>query len=164
MARQEADREDLFAEARALTRKIEARCPQTGLMILVGQRESGWLSVYLGPDLMYQFDAEGRLRRALCQGCLYRTQGHTLARLIRERSSTETTLVRHDLTPAELDAFRQKMLADVSDLGNAFAQERYQILRQEPPDDPHVLPGLLQAIRHSLTAEPWLAAAIPGKA
>jgi len=164
MARNEADREDLFAEARALVRRVEAVSVSGTLPILLGVRETGWLSIYLGPDLMYQFDADGRLRRAFHGGQLYRTQGTTLARLLRVRTDHETTLQRHDLSPEELDEFQQGMRQDLGQLVCDLTEERLQILRQEPESDPLLLPQLLAALRQATNAVPWLAPALPGKA
>ena len=84
MARVEADHEDLLKEAVALVRRMEFQ-PIGGVeAVIVGFRESGWLSIYIGADRMYQFDELGRLRRAYIDGLLYRTQGTALAQLRRQ--------------------------------------------------------------------------------
>src|SRR5262245_54153743 len=102
MARQESDREDLWAEAVALTSRVEFRRSDDERPILIGFRDTGWCSIYVGQDLMLQFTPAGGLRRAFRDGDLYRTQGTTLSRLRRQRSAAETTLLRSDLSAEEL--------------------------------------------------------------
>ena len=81
MARNEADREDMMSEAVSLIRRIEYLTPARGAPILAGFNAFGWLFVYVGNDVMYRFDEQGRLRRAFVDGLLYRTEGSTLAML-----------------------------------------------------------------------------------
>lgn len=167
MARQESDREDLFAEAISLTRRVETSpLPIAGRAAspwIAGWRTSGNLSLYLGPDVVYHWDASARLRRAYCDGFLYRTQGTTLARLHRDRTTTETQLVRHDLTPEELARFRQTAQQHIRECQATLATTPDIITRREPADDPQLLPDLLQNLQRTLTAEPWLAPPIVGK-
>ena len=106
MARHESDREDLMREATALVRRAELICPGETEPVIAGFRRDGRLALYFGPDPVFQFDPQHRLRRAYVAGFLYRTQGETLARLNRHRTQDQTLLVRHDLAPAELDTFR----------------------------------------------------------
>src|SRR5580765_5795621 len=105
MARREADREDLMAEASALRQRAELVLDGYAEPIVAGVRANGHLSVYFGDDPVYQFDAAGNLRRAFVGGDLYRTQGHTLARLNRTRTDLAVELGRRDLDPAELERF-----------------------------------------------------------
>lgn len=107
MAQHASDREDLLAEATGLSPRAEWEWQ--GVLVTVGLRRSGAVSIYFGGDLMYQLDADGRLRRALVDGCLYRTQGDTLARLTRVRSPNTTELQRYDLMPDETTAFIAQM-------------------------------------------------------
>ncbi|MGH7129995.1 MAG: hypothetical protein ACREJB_15520, partial [Planctomycetaceae bacterium] len=81
-------------EATALARRVEIVCPDETEPVIAGVREDGTLSVYFGADPAYHFDASGRLRRAFAAGCLYRTQGHTLARLLRRRTASVVELLR----------------------------------------------------------------------
>lgn len=81
--------------------------------ITAGFRRDGSLTVYLEQDPFYQFDVEGRLRRAFVDGFLYRSQTDTLARLHRERSTQQTTLLRYDLSTDECRQFRHVMQAQL---------------------------------------------------
>ena len=163
MARNEADREDLLAEAVALVRRVELRAAPWSEPIIAGFRATGHFSVYFGQDLVYQFDPAGRLRRAHEQGRIYRTQGTTLAELERVRSATETTLVRHDQEPHELAAFRERMQAALDGLIAAYDDARVIILRQFPADEPQVSEEVLAALKRCQSQPDWLAPEIPGK-
>jgi hypothetical protein len=74
MSRNESDREDLMAEATALRRRVQLQVPGEALSIIAGFRDEGRVSIYFGPDPVYHFDEQGRLRRAFVAGRLYRTQ------------------------------------------------------------------------------------------
>lgn len=193
MARHEADREDLFAEAVALTRRLQGwlpECPHTTeqtdsatspdpatppatrspnatnvsaaeVELVAGFRADGALSVYLGPERVYHCDAEGRLRRAFLDGVLYRTQGGTLAALRRDRTTTETTLWRHDLPPHDLETFHRQMRLDLQHLHKQLTQTNWHPARLAPADDAVLVRDLSAGIVKCLTAEPWLAPAIP---
>jgi hypothetical protein len=160
MARHEADREDLFAELASMPRRVEVRLPGEPHPLVAGIRPQGWLSLYLGPDPVYQFDAAGRLRRAFRHSRLFRTTGTTLARMERGRSNTETTLWRRDLTDEELQSFRQALHADLDRLANALENSTWTVLRQMPAEAEDLLPELLDRITAARQADPWLAPAI----
>ncbi|MBC8114792.1 MAG: hypothetical protein H7062_10470 [Candidatus Saccharimonas sp.] len=163
MARLESDREDLMAEAVALVRRVELRTPGRNGTVVVGFRTNGWLSIYLGPDPMYQFDELGRLRRAFMDGLLYRTQGTTLAQLRRERTDVETTLLRRDLTEPELAEFRSAMLSAVASLHEHLVQRQAVLVRQSSAADDHLLDELATGLDRVLKSPEFLAPPIPGK-
>ena len=126
MARNESDREDLIREAAGLPDRAEWMVPSQSEPVVTGIKRNGSLCLYLGADPVYQFDPEGRLRRAFVDGFLYRTQGSTLARIHRERTETESTLVRHDLDAEELDTFLQKMRATLQTLRDELEARRQE--------------------------------------
>lgn len=156
MARNESDREDLLAEAVALTRRLEGMGVGQPPLITAGFRTNGWLSVYFGPDPMYQVDAEGRLRRAFVDGLLYRSQGETLAQLTRTRSPRETVLQRRDLTPTELTRFRHDMTTRLAELAEALDAGRFQVRRVHPQADATLTADIALRLRAALSADPWL--------
>ncbi|MCR9198137.1 MAG: hypothetical protein NXI04_05810 [Planctomycetaceae bacterium] len=124
MARHEHDKEDLIADATVLVDRAEYRLPRgilDGCLVTVGFRDSDQLSVYFEQDPFYQYDADGRLRRGLEDGYLYRSQTQTLARMHRERDRNQTMLIRHDLTTDELAAFRQRMRTRITGLADVLA-------------------------------------------
>lgn len=108
MARQESPREDLIAEATAFIDRIEFT-PQDGDLIFAGFKRSGGLSIYFSEDPVYQFDDQGRLRRAFKSDLMYRSQGTTLTLLQRVRTEQETVLQSRDLSVDDCNAFLTEM-------------------------------------------------------
>lgn len=138
VARHESDREDLIREAVALRSRVEWLVPGEPEPVLTGLKRDGSLSVYFGQDPVYQFNPSGELRRAYCDGFLYRTQGTVLARLHRERTETETVLVRHDLSTSETDRLLDQMRTRLNSLRVALESGDVRELRrvtEEPAPD-----------------------------
>lgn len=164
MARHESDREDLMREATGLPRRVSLALPGSAEPVVAGFRRSGALSVYFGPDPVYQFDAAGGLRRAYADGFLYRTQGSTLARLERQRSEAAVTLSRHDLAPPELAAFLQSMADRLRGLRDHLTGADATVIARVPTGDP-VERAVLDFLNRLLPREglPALAPAVPGK-
>jgi hypothetical protein len=164
VAHHEADREDLWAEAVAMTSRAELVGPAFAEPILVGFRNNGWFSIYFGQDVMLQFTAEGELRRAYRLGELLRTQGTTLARLVRRRSDTETVLARHDLSAQELAAFEQWTRGLVAQFAQQLAAGTQMEVRREINCHPEPLLDRVAAmLQRILQASRFLAPAIRGK-
>lgn len=169
MARNESDREDLMEEMVALVRRIELKGQlfRKGSWVeetvFAGFRKEMWLSLYIGPDPMYLFDQESRLRRAFVGGRLFRTQGTTLACMIRERTPHSTTLVRTDLTPNELEQFRESMLDDVTSVFTAIENRTLTEFRRFPEPDTKLLSDISLALHQIMKSTEFLAPPIAGK-
>lgn len=163
MARNESDREDLIREAQGLPDRAEWLVPGEPEPVVTGIKRNGSLCLYLGADPVYQFDSEGRLRRAYVDGFLYRTQGNTLARIHRERSAAETTLVRHDLDDVELDAFLSAMSMRLQSLRDGLRSDCVRLLRSVERDLHFGLPDFAALIDVTLQSATVLAPAIPGR-
>ena len=163
MSRSESDREDLFAEAVAMEVRSEWTAPVEPQVVTIGFRATGELSVYFGQDPFYQFDVEGRLRRALVDSFLYRSQPPGLARLDRQRTEAGTTLMRHDLSPAELEAFVETMRQRLRQFAAALQDETARAIRSVPPGDPQT-DRLRAALRVVLHSDPWLSNTIGHRA
>lgn len=147
MARHEDEREDLFAETRALVTRgrwvkaaasfplhnssMENALPADEL--LIGLRENGWLSIYGDQSRMVQFNQAGEIRRAYREPQLYRGQGGTLARLERRRTSAKTILVRHDLTADELAIWLADTHQWLTQLLHLLETGRYQLTEWTTP-------------------------------
>jgi len=162
MARHEADREDLIREAVALSERLELRCGPTAEIVTIGFRRTGGCSIFVEQDPVYQFDVQGRLRRAFVQGLLYRSQHSTLAQLRRQRTPHATQLLRHDLGPEELQEFRRTMHATLQTLLLALQTGSVTVLRAVPED---ATDAILQRIRQTLQqilgqSADWLSSAI----
>jgi hypothetical protein len=162
MARQESDRDDLFAELAALSPRVELAVGSSPESVCAGRREStgGW-SVFFGPDRVYHFDASGRLRRAYLEGFLYRSEGLTLSRLRRERSATETSLLRHDLDAAELQGLLAAMRSTIRGFLEEIHSNRVHVSRVLPEHE-EILSPLAAVLERAMDAKPPLAPAIRG--
>ena len=166
MARNEADHEDLMRELVSLVMRVECRQSSGHEPSIAGFNSLGWLFVYLGSDPMYRFDEQGRLRRAFVDGKLLRTTGQTLAIMERHGSSestnpihrAESTLLRRDLSSAELEAFRKRMRKDLDDLSEVLRTG--EITRQHPADDIGLIGQLQKGFRVVLDSREFLAPAI----
>lgn len=161
MARLESDREDLMAEATALVQRAEFDVPGQPVSVIAGYRRDGALSIYFGPDPCFHFDRQLRLRRAFVEGALYRTQGHTLARLQRSRTGQRVQLIRHDLTEAERDAFCSQLTRRLRELETALQCAARCV--QEVPPGAGLRERLTASLLQLLQAPISLAPAVPGK-
>ena len=163
MARHESDREDIWAEAVAMTSRAELSGSAVTSPILVGFRDNGWFSVYFGQDVMLQFTADGGLRRAFRQGQLFRTQGATLARLERQRTDAETVLDRHDLNAEELAEFQLWVRERIVELADLLAAGELEMRREINVRPEPLLDSVTAMLQRILTADRFLAPAIRGK-
>jgi len=160
MARHETDREDLILEATALCPRVEWRVVGEPGIVFAGIKRTGAWSIYFDQDPVYQFDEHGRLRRAYVDGFLYRSDGHTLARLQRERSSSETILLRYDLTPTELTAFQGRLRSRLDGLQQRLKAGEFTELRRIAEGDfPDFVALLATSIEHAGEIAPAIAPA-----
>jgi hypothetical protein len=148
MSRQESPREDLLREATALVERAELTIPGCDEPVVVGFRRDESASFFFGEDAVYQFNAAGELRRAYVGGLLYKAEAGNLVALHRERTATETTLVRHELTPAETASFLEAAQRFLIELQTALSTGNHQLLRAVPPraDVPRRIAAWLQKL------------------
>src|SRR5690606_34667698 len=126
-----------------------------------GYRRDGALSIYFGADPCYHFDRDLRLRRAFVDGALYRTQGHTLARLQRSRTGQTVELIRHDLTDAERDAFCGNVVERLKRLDTALMTSAHCV--QEVPAGAGLQERLIESLEQLHSRPISLAPAIRGR-
>lgn len=141
MARDETDREDLLREATALVERIElcatgsasafAGAAQTE-HIVAGFRRDGALSIFFGADPVYQFNAAGELRRAYCDGLLYKAERGRLISLERGRTSKEVQLLRRELSHEQQQTFLARMGERVHELMSELNSGALRIVGQVP--------------------------------
>lgn len=131
MAREEADREDLLAEARALVERAEI-ATRDGRHVVLGFREAGGLSLFFEADPVFQFNPAGELRRAFVGGRLLKADGQRLASLTRERAPGEVQLVRHDLTPDETAELLADLQDRLDDLRRTLAAGQFTLVGEVP--------------------------------
>ncbi|MDA1211837.1 MAG: hypothetical protein O2955_04935, partial [Planctomycetota bacterium] len=155
--------EDIFAEATAFVHRIEFSCEaRNEPNIIAGYRRDGVFTIYFSSDEMYQMTSEGHLRRALWGDVLFRTQGNTLAQLVRRRTPEITELVRHDLTPEELEKFIRRTNDRLKVLFDDLEQGRLHIVRQSP-DGAEIVTDMMRSLRAILSSGLQLAPALPTK-
>jgi hypothetical protein len=154
MALQESDREDLLRDATALVERIELKphlfgwCAAmwhnagsdswggewTMANVVAGFRANGAVSIFFGSDPVYQFNSCGELRRAYCDGLLFKAAHRRLVSLRRLRQHHVVQLIRHDLTDEEQHSFFVRMQELLRSLTNELDSDRLCIVGQVPPD------------------------------
>jgi hypothetical protein len=146
MSRSESDREDLLREATALVERAELTIPGCDEPVVVGFRRDGAASFFFGADPVYQFNTAGELRRAYVAGLLYKAEQGKLVALRRQRTATETALVRHELTPAETASFLDIAQRFLINLQTSLNAGHHKLLREVPPaaDVPRRIAGWLR--------------------
>lgn len=132
MSRRESDREDLLREATALVERAELLVQGEGEPVVAGFRRDGSLSVFFGPDPVYQFNAAGELRRAFVGGLLYKAEQGRLVELRRQRSEMEVALVRRELDAEETAALLEAARSRLQNLGRALSRGEVQVVGQVP--------------------------------
>jgi hypothetical protein len=136
MARREVDKEDLLREATALVTRIELAPTDAGqgAQVVIGFRQSGAASVFFDSDPVYHFNAADELRRAYCDGLLFKAEGGRLISLRRERQEGEVQLLRHELSDIEQRAFVERMRQEVHNFMAGLKAGVYHVVGQVPAD------------------------------
>jgi hypothetical protein len=136
MAREESNREDLLREATALVERIEL-VPHGAVIdghIVAGFRRNGALSIFFGEDPVYQFNAEGELRRAYSAGSLLKANGGRLSTLQRVRTENEVRLLRHDLNETDMAQFHTQMANHLHAFAALINTQAFDVVGQVPQD------------------------------
>lgn len=122
-------------EATALVERCELRTPALpGFEVVVGFRRNGALSIYFGADLVVQFDPQGRIRRAYWHGDLLKAESGQLVRLQKERTQTESLLLRHELEAGEQQSILSEIEAKLRLLGGDLSAGAHHLVGQVPAD------------------------------
>lgn len=132
MAKQEHDREDLMREATGLRPRAELSLGIFAENVVFGFRASGGLSLYFGPDPVYQFNSNGELRRAYENGSLFKAVKGQLKKLQRERNEKQVTLWQSDLNKDEVSDFLFRMRSNCDQLLNAL-DFQVKLVEEVPP-------------------------------
>jgi len=140
VARNESDKEDLIRDASALVERAEIACEGFEELITIGFFADGRCSIYFAQDPFYQFDSQGRLRRAYQAGFLYRSQHSTLSRIDRRRDvksdgdTQRVVLQRADLSAPDLQKFRCRMRGLIERFYQQIEANEFQVLRAVTSD------------------------------
>lgn len=137
MAREEAPREDLLAEAVALSPRVELLVGD-GPTCVVGLRPAGGGSCYFGDDPVFHFNRQGELRRAFVDGKLLVARAGRLTALTRSRTPQETALLSSELTAPQTADLLAQCQTRLQALRAALAAGTARVTRAVP-DSPHSL-------------------------
>jgi len=132
MARDEQNREDLLAQATALVERASLRLPGHADETVVGFRRDGGLAIYFSPELVYQFNSTGKLRRAFVGDLLFKAQAGTLVSLERERGVDVVHLVSRRLDAEATQAFLLDMHSHLTQLQRSLLDGSYALIGQVP--------------------------------
>jgi hypothetical protein len=136
MARRETNREDLLHEATALVERIELAATEspTADRVVVGFRAKAAMSIFFGGGAVYQFNTRGELRRAYCDGLLFKAVRGRLVLLQRTRQPSEVRLLRHELSEEEQARFLSQMRCRLNEFVGRLKAGRLSVVGQVPPD------------------------------
>jgi len=134
MARNEADREDLLREATALVQRGEFLLPGHEEPVTIGFRRDGAGSIFLGVDPVYQFNAQGEVRRGYLHGKLLKAQQGKLVEMTRVRSDSAVELHSRTLSADETCEVLTQMQDALSEVKTALLNPTTELRGQVPAD------------------------------
>ncbi|NOZ40120.1 MAG: hypothetical protein GXP24_07830 [Planctomycetes bacterium] len=107
MASKSQDREDLLRDATAFTTRVQLQVSsgERSEVVFAGFRAGGAASFYFDQDPVYHFNSAGQLRRAFVDDYLVKAEAGRLVRLHRQRSDSESALLRDAMTTDEQQTF-----------------------------------------------------------
>jgi len=132
MARQESDREDLLREATALVQRVELAVAGYDHPLVCGFRRDGSVSLFCGGEPVYQFNTASQLRRAFVAGRIHKAERGRLIAYSRERSATQVSLVRDELSEDESVTVLTIMQGHLSRLREALSGGSFVIQGEVP--------------------------------
>ena len=133
MAKDAHDREDLLREATAFDLRLEIRTAWQEETIFLGMRDPGLLSVYVGQDTVYQFNAQQQLRRAYWRGRMVAAYQHQLCWLDRSAEG-RVRLTRTPLVAAEVAQFSEEAESTLARLESTLTANEQVVVGQFPSE------------------------------
>ena len=134
MARREEDHEDILREATALVERVELEVDGIDGPVVVGFRQSSGPAFFFGTDPVYQFNAQGQLRRGYRQGRLGKAGTGRLIELTRERTSSRVNLRRHQLDEQQCNEYLAQLEDHLEELRQALESNSFRVTGQVPVD------------------------------
>ena len=162
MARQESDREDLFAEATGLSPKAEwfpelssgAALESDTAAIVVGLRPlrdgsspRAGLSLYDGPGRVDHFTADGKWRRAFRDGELVKADSGRMIGLLRERGPGSVALIATEWTLERQRAEAEDLARRIAALIEAIGSDKGKFGRVAPLPQKDTIDHLIEALK-----------------
>jgi hypothetical protein len=135
MARITHEREDLLRDARALVPRLQLhfqRSCGTEQTVFAGFRGEA-LSIYIGDDPVFHFDAQGRLRRAFVDDRLIKAARGRLVAMQRVRTEREVVLQSTALDEAAESRLLETLATTLSELRAALAAGAFVVDGEVPP-------------------------------
>lgn len=143
--------DDIFREAKVLTHRAQWRCAAIADdPIVIGFRDNGALSLFIGEDEVYHFTTDGAFRRGFWQGSLLKAERGRIVELTRQRHQHETVLARRDLDDADQQDHCTRMHRRFQQLGNVLANGDVTV----EAEIGHALPTLDERVRRWLLDQP----------
>ncbi|MCP4189915.1 MAG: hypothetical protein GY768_04735 [Planctomycetaceae bacterium] len=139
MARHSNDREDLLREAVRLVHRVEFRPLSFADPVVIGFRENGAASLFVGPDETYQFNSDQQLRRAHWQGELIKADRGSLIGLNRFNGSNETLLLRHEFNAEEMAELLVRLRRRIEELRQSIESGQFDLVGEVSLDDRAVI-------------------------
>ncbi len=159
MASQSQDREDLLRDASAFTTRLQLQVPtgEGSTEVFAGFRAGGAASFYFDQDPVYHFNTAGQLRRAFVDDYLVKAETGRLVRLHRQRSKSESAMIRDAMTTGEQQAFCQTVLQALHSLRQTLTTGEYtlegQVTATETEDALVRLTEYLEQLREIVIAD-----------
>jgi hypothetical protein len=134
MAKREHDREDLLAEAKALSQRVSLQMPGEDEPTVVGFRRDASASFYFGAGRAYQFNSAGQLRRAFVGELLFKAEDGRIVSMRRQRRTDVVELVSRPLDVESERTFVEEMHAHLDRLERALTDGHFTVLGQVPAE------------------------------
>ena len=132
MAKQEQDREDLLRDGHQMS--IRGETIINGIVVTIGFRSLGQLSMYCGADPVFQFNADHQLRRVFFEGERIAADAGRLVLLQRPTRGGKVQFQAIDVPSAKRDAIVTSLDHWVAELRLAAANEAVWRVANEEND------------------------------
>jgi hypothetical protein len=162
MARQEQDREDLLREARALVHRGEFCLADFPEPVVIGFRQNGAPSIFVGQDPALHFTTDNHLRRGYVDGLLLKAMGGRLIQMRRVRAQGEVQLRSTPLTDPQQAALLVRVADWLSRVAQALQSGRFELAGAVPEQADLTAEATDWLLR--IGAQPLVVAAAPGVA
>lgn len=106
---------------------------------MIGFRENGAASLFVGQDETYQFNSDLQLRRAHWQGELIKASRGRLVGLNREHRSNETRLLRHEFNAQETSELLGRLRSRIEELRKSIEMGQFDLVGEVSADDRSVI-------------------------
>jgi hypothetical protein len=155
MTRPELPREDLLRDAVAYSERVLLHLAAPPNPLFVGFRASGGISLYYDDDPVFQFNADGELRRAYCEKTKYAAKDGYLMQIASrpapQQESPRIQLSMHRLPDVEEIRLRQNIENCLTRTATCLAQNEFVIEGAYPQSHAsHLVERLRVALHETL--------------